>query len=472
MGGKDDDDDDLKKAFESFDTNGNGKLSFDELFALLKRGEEDFAEEEAQNLFKAADKDGSGDIDFKEFVDYLYDDKDFGDFVHGQVEEAAESEAKNKVLRRGITVRSETSKALHDAGQDWRKLSWRERLSAVEEHEAGTGDLEEEEKKEAAAKVEQQEKKEAAPKKTSAASIFAEKTQGQLVDYSIHKYDLSFAGKDPMALEELLSFREFLKVATSPIEVVDVVKYIAKGTAGWVFLVENKASGARSAMKLIRMTQALSGVREWYISKLLRNVGVSNIVFTGEQVCVIARNEAPEIIAAELRDAGPVPYYMCLMQDFMNGGTLESLVDDGRLTPKMMFKALGDVATTLSLMHESKVHHKDIKPENVLVEMHGKELTAAKLCDFGSAEIGDAAGRADDIRRFGVTLFSVATGEGWTKNRLIREKHENLIARLADAVSGSSGVLAQLPDVLQQILSGCMRMKEIAGLMSELGDSV
>merc|ERR1712226_1405739 len=106
-------------------------------------------------------------------------------------------------------------------------------------------------------------------------------------------------------------------------------------------------------------------------------------------------------------------------------------------------------------MHANNVQHKDVKPENIMLQMDNDEqVTAAKLCDFGSATIGDnEKGRKDDIRRFGVTLFSVATGEGWTKNRLIHADHDDLVGRLADEVRGSGdSTMERLPDILKQIL--------------------
>lgn len=202
----------------------------------------------------------------------------------------------------------------------------------------------------------------------------------------------------------------------------------------------------------------------------MRKAGVSNIVFTDETVCVMPRSEAPPIIDEQLQNAGPVPFYVCMIQDFMNGGSLEGLAEDGRMTPAMMFKGLENVASTLAGMHKNNVQHKDIKPENILLDMQGDTLVAAKLADFGSATFGDVpAGRADDTRRFGVTIFSLATGEGWTKNRLIREKHDALVARLTDAVGSSSDAqLRRLPEVLGKILDGSMQMAQVAAVMAEL----
>merc|ERR1740130_739547 len=100
-------------------------------------------------------------------------------------------------------------------------------------------------------------------------------------------------------------------------------------------------------------------------------------------------------------------------------------------------------------------------------------VVAAKLCDFGSAQVGnDSKSCQDDIRRFGVTLFSVASGEGWTKNRLIREKHDALVERLGVAVASSDDPsVKRLPQVLEQILSGSMSMAQVASVMEELGDA-
>merc|ERR1712193_476537 len=108
----------------------------------------------------------------------------------------------------------------------------------------------------------------------------------------------------------------------------------------------------------------------------------------------------------------------------MNGGTLEQLAEEKSFMPKQLFSALHDVASTLEKMHMHNIQHRDVKPENVLIQMEGSDVVAAKLRDFGSAEIGNIPeNRADDVRRFGITLFSLVTGEGWTKMRLIHEKH-------------------------------------------------
>jgi len=301
--------------------------------------------------------------------------------------------------------------------------------------------------------------------------MYEGKTQEEMVAMCLHRYDMNFAGRNQTDLDILYKLREDLLIAPAPDEHVEIRRYIAKGTAGWVFEADWKDGGEKVAMKLIRMTQAVSGVKEWFVSRKLQDLGVDNVVLTDERVFVVTRSNAPQIVETQLKDAGHVEHYLCLMQDFMNGGTLEKLAEEPRFTTQMMLQALEDVAHTLDQMHANKIVHKDVKPENVLVEMHRNKLVAAKLCDFGSCEFGSgAAGRQDDLRRFGVTLFSLATGENWKKNRLIHEKHDRLVARLEDFVEDCSDgdPMKQLPFVLHEIFKGYLHMNQVAKLISDL----
>jgi len=296
--------------------------------------------------------------------------------------------------------------------------------------------------------------------------------QVDIVKYSITNDDLAFTGWDKVAMD----FREHLKTAPGPLGHVDILKFIAKGTAGFVFLASDKESGVKVALKLIRMTQARTGVREWYISKKLMEAGVQNVVYTFDSVFVLDREECPPVVDEQLRSAGPVPFYMCMVQDCMPWGTLEDLANDGELSPGIMFQALYDVASTLAEMHANRVQHKDVKPENIMLQMEGDVIVAAKLCDLGSSEVGEnPKGCADDVRRFGVTMFSVATGEGWTKNKLIRANHDDLVARLGESVANSSDKnLRMLPDILKHILQGGgtgTTMREVADIMKELSEA-
>jgi len=457
----------LKEAFQMFDTNCDGRLSFDEFYALLQKGIPDFPEMEAQELFREADNDLSGTVDFNEFVDYIYGNLDFNDYVKAQVtaneKEIAEQEAKKKCLHKPLKLRSETAKLLAHRGSDWKRMSWQERLNAVTETEIGKR------RRDSSCVPERPPSK---PKRR--VSVYETMTQEATVDYCIHRYDLSFAGREYQCeQQELHDLRLKLRTSGGPEEFVDIKRYVAKGTAGWIFEVDWKESGERKAMKLIRMSQSISGLKEWFASKILKQAGLDHIVYTHPTVCVVNRDLAPAVIKEQLLSAGPVNFYLCLFQDFAGGGDLEDLRAEGRLTPKMMLGALVDVASTLAKMHDRGVHHRDVKPENVLVETDGETITSAKICDLGCVTfLSDQEGCKDDIRRFGVTLFSLATGEPWTSNRLIHENHDDLVDRMAKFVAGSSDATKELPEVLRQILSGGLNMHQVAEMMLKMREAL
>jgi len=455
----------------------------------------------------------SGEIDFDEFVDYVFnnDKKLESKLQQEKVNscEDAERRAKAKLLAKDISVRNAASAAVKARGGNWRTLSWAQRLHKVHvlegcapEDDTTDEDTTDEEPEDAgrvrkqdtgndAFDVTQDADAPAKPavkpakmqlptalvgspsRRRSSTPGIAEMSQTSIIDYSVCAEDLSFAGACVEAQKELFALKEEMKSLGDFSDVLRVKKYLAKGTAGKVFLAEDLEGGDKVALKLIRMTQARTGMKEWYMSKLLTRHEVPNVVSTFETVRVMPKFSAPPVIAEQLMDAGPVPYYMCLMQEFMNGGTLEGLAEEGRLDCCTMLSALEDVSKGLAVMHEIKIQHRDVKPENVLLEVQNGHVVA-KLCDFGQAEFGlghraSAAGRKDDIRRYGVTLFSVAAGEGWTRNRLIREPHDQLVARLRDCVAGTSQVSQRrLPELLEMILAGDQGMREIANAIGEL----
>jgi len=520
----------LRKAFHECDQAGDcdGLLDYDAFLALLKKGNASFQDGQAQQLFHVCDVDMSGQVSFDEFVAFIFGNVAM-DKVFKLEKRADEEECKVAMMSKAGPVRSLASKAVKARGDDWASYSWKERLDEVLEIEKGECEASEARKRGAptvtpgsilGVKTRRPSRMQAlqspkspqilaenTPKTEARRNLAIESTaataltitipkalptnkfaisdmgQEQIVSYSLCEDDLSFAGNNVGVKKELHDFRDYLRTAGSPFATLEIIKFIAKGTAGWVFLCKNTQSGSMCAMKLIRMTQARSGIKEWFCSKVLKKVtaeaaaaGVEppGIVFTDAVVRVVKKSEAPPVIQKELENAGPVHFFMAMMQELMPWGTLEDLAKEGELSPEIMFKCLEDVARTLAMMHENHLQHRDIKPENIMLQMDEDDtVIEAKLCDFGSAQIGDdTKSCADDIRRFGVTLFSVATGEGWTKNRLIRETHENLVSRLADAVKGSDDPsLQRLPDVLVQILSGKIQMKAVAALMEELADN-
>jgi len=64
----------LKAKFSQLDKNGDGKLDFNELTELLKKGNPRMTTRDVRLLFTKVDVNGDGTVEFDEFVEYLYKD--------------------------------------------------------------------------------------------------------------------------------------------------------------------------------------------------------------------------------------------------------------------------------------------------------------------------------------------------------------------------------------------------------------
>ncbi len=67
--------------------------------------------------------------------------------------------------------------------------------------------------------------------------------------------------------------------------------------------------------------------------------------------------------------------------ELIEGKSLRALIDDGTTTPETKLRIMLDVARALSAAHDAQIVHRDVKPENVIVQPDGR----VKVLDFGIA---------------------------------------------------------------------------------------
>jgi tRNA A-37 threonylcarbamoyl transferase component Bud32 len=152
--------------------------------------------------------------------------------------------------------------------------------------------------------------------------------------------------------------------------------------------------------------------------------------FTREAQALAALNH-PNIVT--VHDFGQSGGFFYLLMEFVDGVNLRQALRGGHFTPEQALAVIPPICEALQFAHERGIVHRDVKPENLLLDKSGR----IKIADFGIAKIvglpplladDDAAGTpryiapeqidspsaADhraDIYSLGVVLYEMLTGE-------------------------------------------------------------
>lgn len=125
---------------------------------------------------------------------------------------------------------------------------------------------------------------------------------------------------------------------------------------------------------------------------------------------------------------------ICISMEYMGGRSLDAIykkvkLRGGRIGEKVLGKVADSVLKGLSYLHEHRIIHRDIKPQNILLDSEGN----IKLCDFGVSGVvvnslattftgtsyymaperiqGHPYSVTSDIWSLGLTLLEVAKGQ-------------------------------------------------------------
>ncbi|CAK1552160.1 unnamed protein product [Leptosia nina] len=144
-----------------------------------------------------------------------------------------------------------------------------------------------------------------------------------------------------------------------------VISFIGEGSFGRVFKAKHKETDSILALKVIR--------KKGRSSKDLKNL---------RQECDIQRQlKHPNII--RMIDSFDTESELVVVTEYAEKELHSILAKEGCLNEDQAKNITWDLVSALYYLHSHRVLHRDLKPQNVLIDSSGR----AKLCDFGLARI-------------------------------------------------------------------------------------
>ncbi|KAK0132271.1 Rho-associated protein kinase 2 [Merluccius polli] len=155
------------------------------------------------------------------------------------------------------------------------------------------------------------------------------------------------------------------------LEDFDRVKLIGRGAYGEVQLVRHKASQKVYAMKQLSKFEMIKR---------------SDSAFFWEERDIMAFSDSPWVV--QLCCAFQDDHHLYMVMEFMPGGDLVTLTMNYDLPEGWVRFYTAEVVLALDAIHTMGFIHRDVKPDNMLLDQHGH----LKLADFGTCMRMDSTG--------------------------------------------------------------------------------
>jgi eukaryotic-like serine/threonine-protein kinase len=262
----------------------------------------------------------------------------------------------------------------------------------------------------------------------------------------------------------------------------EVIAPVASGGMGGVYLAAHGVTGQRVALKVLDP----------------QFIDHGEVVARLYSECAIAsRATHPGLVAihAASRSSDGVPY---LVMEYLDGRTLASLHGEGALDIVEIIGLGAQVAAALAALHEQRIIHCDVKPENILVlsDRAWGTLPQVKVIDFGVSRLVDepppdssgiagtpaymapeqwrgAPTVASDVYSLGCVLYELCTGEVPFDGSLPEIMLAHLDRRPARPTWLRAGLPIELERIIMRALGKDPAMRPtMAELACELGDLV
>jgi serine/threonine protein kinase len=149
---------------------------------------------------------------------------------------------------------------------------------------------------------------------------------------------------------------------------LDVLSLIGRGGMGVVYKARQKSLHRHVALKLLAPERAGDPMFARRFASEARSLAALN---------------HPHIVG--VHDFGEAGGYFYLLMEFVDGVNLRQLIESRRLTPEEALGIITPVCDALQAAHERGIVHRDVKPENLLIDRNG----VVKIADFGIARMMD-----------------------------------------------------------------------------------
>ncbi|MFT5466933.1 MAG: serine/threonine protein kinase [Verrucomicrobiales bacterium] len=152
---------------------------------------------------------------------------------------------------------------------------------------------------------------------------------------------------------------------------LDIIELIGRGGMGAVFKARQLHLDRLVALKLLPESLAISPE---FTERFTR------------EARTLAKLNHPNIVT--VHDFGHANGFFFLILEFVDGVNLREAMRAGQFTPEQALEIVPRVCEALQFAHEEGVLHRDVKPENILLDANGR----VKIADFGIAKlVGESA---------------------------------------------------------------------------------
>jgi predicted Ser/Thr protein kinase len=147
---------------------------------------------------------------------------------------------------------------------------------------------------------------------------------------------------------------------------LEVIELLGQGGMGTVFKVRQKNLDRLAALKVIPPQAALDPTFSERFAREAR---------------ALARLNHSSIVT--VYDYGQLGGFYFLLMEYVDGPNLRQLMRNERIAPREALAIVPQICDALQYAHDQGVVHRDVKPENVLLDRTGR----VKIADFGLAKL-------------------------------------------------------------------------------------